>query len=395
MINSDFDKTLRDRLYDLEEPVEADMWSAIQSKMAHRARMRVIRKVCLYVPAAAAACLVAGLFFFNDSTVPAESSNISSIVAQSNTAIPSNTIELVEPVQQSEQHHQEHFSNNSVVANIYAAKTGEEDVVPMTEQVKTLENVTAEAVSPKENTSTNNQQEIQEASAEAIYNIPPDFWDDPEDATKPDRRNTIISVSSNIASSSTSRGTGSMPMYAPSKLGERAAQTIPAPLREGDTKYYMPLSFGINFKTAIAGDFSVGAGLSYTYIVTKYDAVLNTLLYENTYNQLHYIGIPVNFYYDWSVGESNLVNLYAFAGGAIEKCVDSRYVYGSNAVHDNVAGFQYSVNAGFGLEYWFIPRLALYFDPSIVYYFENNQPINIRTDQPLQMHAEVGLRFKL
>lgn len=396
MINSDLNEILRDKLYNYEEPVDADIWSGIQTKLARRARMRVVRKVCFYAGAAAAACLIAGLFLFRESDgsiTPVTISSSPIIVAdkavsdyavQDNAEVASESAAAADfPVRNA--------GNLNLIAD---GQPSNEDIIPMAEQVKNLENISAEVVTQQENTSSNNQQEIQEASAEVANNIPLGFWDEEEIVAEPKRHKSEISLSSNFASSSTSRGVGTIPMYAPSKLGESAAQTIPTPV-EGDNKYYMPLSFGLQLKSRIAGDLSVGIGLNYTYIVTRYDSKINHFLYENTYNQLHYLGIPVNLYYDWSVGKSNLVDLYVFAGGAIEKCLDSRYVYGSNVIHDNVAGFQYSVNAGFGVEYWFVPRVAFYFDPSIAYYFNNNQPMNIRTAQPLQMHAEIGLRFKL
>ena len=82
-------------------------------------------------------------------------------------------------------------------------------------------------------------------------------------------------------------------------------------------------------------------------------------------------------------------------GGAAEKCIAQRYVYGSNTLREKVGGLQWSAQAGLGAEYWFAQRAGIYFDPSLVYYFDNSQPLSIRTQQPLQARFEVGLRFKL
>ena len=87
--------------------------------------------------------------------------------------------------------------------------------------------------------------------------------------------------------------------------------------------------------------------------------------------------------------------MYASVGGMAEKCVAQRYIYTGGTGHDKVSGLQWSASAGLGVEYWFIPRLGIYFDPSLVYFFDNSQPLSIRTQQPLQANFEVGLRFKI
>jgi len=389
MINTDFDKILRDQIYSYEEQVDADIWSGIQAKMARRARARIVRKVCLSTSVAAAACLVAGVFLFKGQNSQFETIGATSLTADNTITVADTSSDILNagPAVES--------ATVEVSVKSIETTSAEDEIVPMEEQVKSLENMAAEVIIPTENTSSNiskNQQET-EATAEQTY-MPLGFWNDEDIVAKPKRHGSEISISSNFATSSTSSKMGGQPMYSPSSTGESAARAIPTPVT-GDTKYYMPLTFGLQVKIPIYGQLSVGTGLTYSYIVTRYDATIGSKLYENSFNQLHYLGIPLNVYYDWSVGNSDQVNMYAFAGGAVEKCVDSRYIFGSNVVHDNVAGFQHSVNAGFGVEYWFIHGVGIYFDPSIAYYFPNNQPTNIRTDQPLQMRAEIGLRFKL
>ena len=397
MINTDFDKILRDKLYDCQEQVDADIWTGIQSRMASRARARAVRRICVWSAGAVAACLAAWLLLPSGGELSISSGGISNMTAEapaveshpvsSDIAEETLDIQVVSPslpVHKVVSHNDFSYDKSEI-----------SETVSMEDQLKRLEELSGEAVIPEQKTPSSPQQEIQEVPAEMdTYISPLDFWNENDDASleKEDHRHSFVSLSSNFASSSASKGTGNLPMYSPSKLGKESKSVIPTPT--GNHKYYMPLSFGIQAKIPVVGNLSAGIGLSYSYIVTKYDAVLNFELYENAYNQLHYIGVPVGLYYNLLAGRNNL-NIYAFAGGAVEKCIDSRYVFGSNAIHDDVAGLQYSVNAGFGVEYWLIPRIALYFDPSVVYYFDNNQPVNIRTDEPLQLHAEIGLRFKL
>ena len=112
-------------------------------------------------------------------------------------------------------------------------------------------------------------------------------------------------------------------------------------------------------------------------------------------NTQHYIGIPVNAYYD--IVHSNNVNLYLYAGGTVEKCITDRYdILGTAMVHkEKVQGVQLSANAGIGVGFRLGRHLGIYIDPSLRYYFDCNQPVSIRTAQPLMLGFEVGLRAYL
>ena len=91
------------------------------------------------------------------------------------------------------------------------------------------------------------------------------------------------------------------------------------------------------------------------------------------------------------------MNFYAYAGGAVEKCVSNEYdVLNTSVIHKEVpAGVQFSANAGIGVEFILGKHIGLYIDPSLRYYFEGNQPKSIRTDQPLMLGFEMGFRFNL
>ncbi len=119
------------------------------------------------------------------------------------------------------------------------------------------------------------------------------------------------------------------------------------------------------------------------------------MTYSKIKNTQHYIGIPVNVYFDIISGR--IVNVYTYAGGTVEKCLSNAFeVISSGTVHRETAkGVQFSVDFGFGLEFLLGRHLGLYIDPSLRYYFSNGQPKSIRTFQPLSIGAEVGLRIKL
>ena len=91
------------------------------------------------------------------------------------------------------------------------------------------------------------------------------------------------------------------------------------------------------------------------------------------------------------------MNLYAYAGASVEKCVADNYNVLSTFIRhkEKVPGVQLSANAGIGVEFMLGKHLGLYIDPSVRYYFDCDQPKSIRTVQPLMLGFEMGLRARL
>lgn len=183
-----------------------------------------------------------------------------------------------------------------------------------------------------------------------------------------------------------------------------------SPLKTGITEtstnstYGIPLSFGAGVKLDFNSRWSLGIGVNYTLLTRKFYGKyceVNSVGFiekstsSDVRNTQHYIGIPVNAYYN--IVESRNVNLYAYAGGAIEKCISNRYdVLDTHIIHkEKVDGTQLSANLGIGVEFMLGKHLGLYADPSLRYYFDNCQPKSIRTAQPLMFGLEMGLRIRL
>jgi hypothetical protein len=111
-------------------------------------------------------------------------------------------------------------------------------------------------------------------------------------------------------------------------------------------------------------------------------------------NMQHYIGIPVNVYYNIISAEK--INFYAYAGGAVEKgLIDEYQILSSKSVYKKqIQGVQWSANLGLGVEFMLGKHLGLYLDPSAKYYFNCKQPKSIRTSEPLMFGCEIGLRTR-
>lgn len=233
---------------------------------------------------------------------------------------------------------------------------------------------------------------------ESIYH-PIDWGEDAEER----RHRNISLVVSGVAGTNNTEGQNRIgPMKRPS--------VNPVPVKTGieetSTKgsYGIPVSFGAGVKIDLNSRWSVGAGLNYTLMSRqfygKYIRIGESGSIENSTssdirNVQHYIGIPVNAFYNIISNEG--INLYAYAGGAVEKCISDKYsVLSTSITHKEKAkGVQLSANAGIGVEFMLGDNLGLYIDPSLRYYFNNGQPKSIRTMQPLMLGFEMGFRARL
>lgn len=233
---------------------------------------------------------------------------------------------------------------------------------------------------------------------ESIYH-PIDWGEDAEER----RHRNISLVVSGVAGTNNTEGQNRIgPMKRPS--------VNPAPVKTGieetSTKgsYGIPVSFGAGVKIDLNSRWSIGAGLNYTLMSRqfygKYIRIGESGSIENSTssdirNVQHYVGIPVNAFYNIISNEG--INLYAYAGGAVEKCISDKYsVLSTSITHKEKAkGVQLSANAGIGVEFMLGENLGLYIDPSLRYYFNNGQPKSIRTMQPLMLGFEMGFRARL
>ena len=184
----------------------------------------------------------------------------------------------------------------------------------------------------------------------------------------------------------------------------------PGPATTGVTQtstnsaYGIPVSFGAGVRIGLSSKWSIGAGVNYsmlsrnfygTYTKVGAGGNIENSTSSDIRNTQHYIGIPVNAYYD--IVDSRNVNFYAYAGGTVEKCISDKYsVLNTSIIHkEKVDGFQWSANVGIGVGFKLSKHLGLYIDPSLRYYFDNGQPHSIRSAQPLMLGFEVGLKLYL
>lgn len=227
----------------------------------------------------------------------------------------------------------------------------------------------------------------------------PSVWEEDEKVSKV-KTSVVVSGITGAAGSGNSQSNGMLKApavtLAPSETGITE--------KNSTSRYGLPVSVGAGVKIGFTSRWSLGVGLNYTCLTRTFNGTythvsesgaIDNLITSDIRNTQHYIGIPVNAYYN--IVNSKHINFYAYAGGTVEKCVSDKYrVITNSIIHkEPVKGVQLSANIGFGAEFMLGEHVGLYLDPSLRYYFDCDQPKSIRTAQPLMLGFELGFRFRL
>ena len=193
-----------------------------------------------------------------------------------------------------------------------------------------------------------------------------------------------------------------------SRSGAFAPRAPQAPSGEGIYNAFPEVAFGLPFAVGVGGSYSIserwsfGAGIRYTmlnrtFVADYYDADEFPYLQTDIDNHQHWIGVPINMYFD--VLSSRYWRFHTFVGATAEFLLDNDFLVHASPkdIHYHQSrGYppQLSMGAGVGIEFMVMDNVGLYFDPSVRYYFATQkQPRSIRTVQPLRMDVEAGLRM--
>lgn len=397
--NMDQDLLMRSILEGGQEEVPAHVWEGVSAGLDKAARRR---KVALWwrraavggaVAAAVAAVLVLNPGGSGDDIVPMDEG--------------SGLIAVVEPVDTSDSVNPEEVliaQAEPVVRPASAGRRAEnaaEAVAEVTEAVGLTEAVEQAGTSETVDVADTTEKEMasKKPVSEKTY-FPVDWGEDEEKAAKVKTSLTLSGLTgTNSAQNSARRNLIKRPSIskAPAKTGIKETST--------NSTYGIPLSFGAGVKFDFTPKWSLGVGVNYSLLSRKFFGEYHKVnaagiieedpISSNITNTQHYIGIPVNAFYN--IVNSKSVNFYAYAGGAVEKCIADKYTLANTTItHKEVpSGVQWSANVGIGAEFMIGNHLGLYIDPSLRYYFDNGQPKSIRTAQPFMLGFEMGLRVRL
>ena len=402
----DSDLMMRSILEGAEEAVPASVWEGVSAGLDKAARGKVValwwRRAGIGAAAAAAAVAALLLVQPGDGTmdiVPASDKLIA--VVEPETVAPESAEETIAPetvyMAQGTPAAKPAMKSETVPSEIVAPETIYTDQTAETVSQTDVKDVAEETDEPTIKT-TETKSEVKERWH---YNTDISALEgqmiDP--VIRP-KVSLVISglTGTNAAQNETGKGIFKRPDPNPGPLTTGIKQT------STNSTYDIPLSFGAGVKVGISPKWSIGAGVNYSMLSRKFSGTYTKVneagVVENSTssdirNTQHYIGIPVNAYYN--VVDSRNVNFYAYAGGTVEKCISDKYsVLNTSIIHKNkVEGFQWSANVGIGVGFKLSEHLGLYIDPSLRYYFDCDQPHSIRSAQPLMLGFEVGLKVNL
>lgn len=166
------------------------------------------------------------------------------------------------------------------------------------------------------------------------------------------------------------------------------------------TKHYLPVKTGISVTYGFSPRWYIGTGLTYSYLLSD-SRTGSDAYYIDSRQAVHYLGIPLNIGY--SIWKSSRVQIYASAGGMLEKClggtVRNSYVY-SNDLRSgeteklSITPLQWSVSAAAGLQLRLTEYVGIYVEPGVSYHFRNGSGIETSySARPLDFSLSIGLRF--
>lgn len=168
-----------------------------------------------------------------------------------------------------------------------------------------------------------------------------------------------------------------------------------------ETNFRLPFSIGLGVRYHLSSRWAVGTGIRYTNLGRTFVADFvsrDGIIVPQTDidNHQHWLGVPLNLYYD--IVNNGRWRVHAFVGGAAEFLVANSFLihYSPKDLHYERRGTvpQWSAAAGMGVEFRVAPRVGLYLDPHFRYYFDaSRQPRSLRTIQPLRFDMEAGVRF--
>lgn len=381
MKETEFDISVRNLLQDAEVPVSGKVWKGVSAAIAPRTFTVPFWAYAL-AGAAAAAAIALGVFLFRPET-PAN-------VYPGAIAIESGTIHTEMP-------------SAKVVTPIrrQIASSSAAGLTAMTEEESAP--VVAEEIQPAQETI------VKEVPAPVRGNVPSRSQVNDDNAAlnrlafAEDRQHqpTIaFNASADLQNNSRaafSRSGNYVPRAPQAINGEGIYNAFP------EVAFGLPFAVGVGATYNFAGRWSVGMGLRYTmlsrtFVADYYDADEFPYLQTDIDNSQHWLGIPVNLYFD--ALRSRYWNFHTFVGCTAEFLMDNDFLvhatpkdihYHQNSGWDPA---QLSFGAGLGIEFRFMDNVGVYLDPSLRYYLgTSKQPRSIRTVQPLRLDVEGGLRF--
>jgi hypothetical protein len=412
-----FDQSLKSVMENAQEEVPSRVWDAVSGKLDRKPRTVILKRIFTY--SAIAAALVVGALvsmpLLKDKDVshdnialtsqsankpvesiqePTENNGNEALamaeptkVENKRTAISRHTATMAQsPVEASGTLSKEQSNTSTEDNTVESADHSEVQVPVQAQSPKSQESVTSKS-SDKES-----QESYEDPFAKMEY----------EDRMASNHVKVSFVVNGQLESNGDPNNNLNL---GPLKINNPSAPTKTTLTELSESTFGVPISFGVGTRIKLSKHWAIGAGMNYslltrtftgTYTKVKNDVIVRTIT-ADVNNQQHFIGIPINAFYN--IVNNDIINVYAFGGGTVEKCFRDHNIIKAepkNLIYNaSVKGVQLSAAAGFGVQFRIIDGLGIYVDPSLRYYFDCDQPKSIRTQKPMMFNFEAGLRIDL
>lgn len=405
MEDNRFDLEIRSMLENAREDVPEGLWQGIESRLPAPAKARpaaIWWKIASATGAVAAA--VALTVFFSTRPVvqnpvdiiPSQDSGLSQLMEtplapETGNLKPLSISQVLgESFPENDGKTFTETSGESVVEENAAAGTaGKEETAPSAETEETA--VADETAVREENTAENWIRKYESA----------DFDESGGELqrSRKEKRGVVLSAYADALSNSNTAKASDINML------KRPAVPQATTIEEtGESRYAIPVAAGIGLRFDVSKRFSIGTGVSWSYLTRSFSgqfneldaegAIISQTGYTNIRNSQHYIGIPLNLYVD--IIRKDFIDFYAYASGSANYCLSNRYQMDkSKSYSPEGSNWQFSAGIGMGVEFIAAKKVGFYIDPSLNYWFTAGEVSNIRTRQPLMLGLELGIRLHI
>ena len=371
------DQDIRDILYNAEEPVSPGVWSAVAAGLD--AKKRIVPAWMWGAMAFAAAAAVAvGVFLWRPNDIRLEEySPASPLAAQLQNSLPGG---IVMPTEVSS------APVRKAAAPIALREEATLEAVP----TATINPVPLQKLSSRLAMPPHSSYVAQVDDNNLLNEL---AWEE-----KPlPGRDISLTAAGNFQASSKAPFMSRRGAAAPATPQEGVYDPVPESDKPG-----FPFSVGLGVKWNFAPRWAVGTGINYTNISRSFTAnyaddgfVLPQVPVDN---MQHWIGAPVNFYFD--IVRSPRWRVHVLAGGEMDYLLANNFtVHGNKPIlwQKKDTSFQWSAGVGAGAEYMITPRLGIYLNPTVRYYFTlvSGADINGLPVHPVRFMMEGGLRFSI
>lgn len=407
-----FDKKVKELVEGFEEPADGALWSSIGSELARIRRIKLIKRISVY--AASSAAVVVGVLLFVNSLGRDELGASLSDLAMAEKEFVQEEVDVVTIVPDIEEIVADKYqpeNNIRILSSGVPQDLGEMGDLDVEKGPSLLSGESYMEVAEVSVVAESTQVQVIESEAESSeFDVAEELvaveelYGYEEYLLEEDygRKGGSFSLSAG-GNMSTVDNESSMVFFPGPSFNVGGGQGVVENHSITPTappNHYFPISAGLNLTYSFLNDkMAVGLGLNYSYLYSKYEALVDRRYDANVKQSVHYIGVPLNLYYN--IVGNEYITFYASLGGMMERAlkIDYDVTTLSGEKMDRYItpkGFQWSVNVGVGFEYRFVEFMGVYVDPRLTYYFqEKSQPFTVRSEQPLQFNLEIGFRFHL